>query len=132
MTERWRDRGVLVAGVVGCAVLVAASVITLGAPDPALAGQFLTGSYPTMASAIALCSLICYGCVALTLLVVLIAALQPEAGWWRRGRALRAAALVLVGAVLLGLSLAGRAETGGGICCGGGQQQIQEAASLAR
>jgi len=122
----------LLIGLGVAALLVAASVLTLGMPNLGLAGQLLGGAYPTMASAVAVSSLICYAVVLLAALAVLAGALRRGAGGWVGGRGLRAVALILAGATLLSLSLVNRVDTGTGICCGGGSQQTQEAAALAR
>jgi len=114
------------------AALTAASVVTLGAPNLGLARQFLTGGYPSLAGAVALCSLICYACVALASVVVLAGAVRSGSRGWRRRQAVRAVTLIVTGAALLSLSLVGRVAATGDLCCGGGHQQIQEAASLAR
>jgi hypothetical protein len=132
VTDERLPAGGVIAGLAMTGVMVAASVLTLGIPNLSLAGQFLGGSYPTVASAVALCSLVCYVMVTLAVALALAGALRRRAGWWARGRTLRAVTLVAAGAVLLGLSVASRFETGAGICCGSGSQQIQEVASLAR
>lgn len=114
------------------ALVVAASVLTLGEPDLGLAGGFLEGSYPSVASAVALCSVICYAVVAVAATATIVEALRAATAVPGRGRSLRAAALIVAGAGLLAVSLAARAQAGAGICCGGGPRQTQEAAALVR
>lgn len=132
MTERRRAASGVIAELLVIALLVTASALTLGAPNLGLAVQLLGGAYPTVASAIALCSVICYAVVALAAATTLVRALRSGAGPRARGRSLRAAACIAVGAALLALSLTARAQVGGGICCAGGARQAQEAAALAR
>lgn len=124
------------AGVLLAGGLAAASALTLGAPDPALAGTFLAGSYPSTASAVAFLALLCYGLVGCAALAVVVAAVREASGGRSTGRAsgrdARAACFVVAGLALLGLSVVNRVETGSGICCGAGPQQVQEAAALAR
>lgn len=52
----------LIALILGGALLVA-SLLALGPPDVGLAGQFLSGSYPSMPTAVACLSLLCYAAV---------------------------------------------------------------------
>jgi hypothetical protein len=132
MTQRRRAASGAIAGIAMIVPVVAASVVTLGAPDLGLAGGFLEGSYPSVASAVALCSVICYAVVAVVATATLVEALRSGAAMPGRGRSLRAAALIVVGAVLLAVSLVARAQAGAGICCGGGPRQIHEAATLVR
>jgi hypothetical protein len=113
-------------------ILVAASVVTLGPPDFGLAGQFLNGAYPSMASAVAFLSLLCYAVVLGACVLAVIRGLRMVAAGRGTGRGARAIAFVLAGTILLGLSVASRLDTGGGMCCGGGSRQVQEAAALAR
>lgn len=113
-------------------VLLITSVIVLGPPNLGAAGQFLSDSYPSMRSALAFLSLLCYGVVLAALAVAVVRALRTAAGGRGISRGVRAFALVLAGVILLSLSVVNRVDTGGGICCGGGAQQIREAASLAR
>ena len=132
MAERRRAAFRALAGLGMGGVLLVTSVIALGPPDLGAAGQFLSGSYPSMASALAFLSLLCYGVVLTAVTVALVRALRTAAGGRGISRGVRAIALVLAGVILLSLSVVNRVDTGGGICCGGGAQQIQEAASLAR
>jgi hypothetical protein len=122
----------VLAGIGAGGVLLAASLIALGLPDFGLAGQFLSGSYPSVASAVAFLSLLCYAVVLAAVVMALAGALRLTAGGKGVSRSVRDAALVLAGVILLSLSVVNRVDTGGGICCGGGAQQIREAASLAR
>lgn len=131
MADRHSPTGVL-AGIGAGGVLLAASLIALGLPDFGLAGQFLSGSYPSVASAVAFLSLLCYAVVLAAVVMALAGALRLTAGGKGVSRSVRDAALVLAGVILLSLSVVNRVDTGGGICCGGGAQQIREAASLAR
>ena len=112
--------------------LLAAAAVTLGWPDLRLAGQFLGGSYPSMASAVAFLSLLCYAVVLGSVAVVMVSALRTVVRGRVAGRNVRATACVVVGVVLLSLSVISRLDAGGGICCGGGARQVQEAVSLAR
>jgi hypothetical protein len=114
------------------AVLLAASALTLGLPNLNLAGQFLGGAYPSMASALAFLSLLCYAVVLAAVVGAVVRGLRAVAGGRDANRGLRAVVFVIVGAVLLTMSVINRVDSGGGICCGEGAQQIQEAASLAR
>jgi hypothetical protein len=114
------------------ALLVAASALTLGLPHLTMAGDFLSGSFPTMASAVAFLSLLCYTVVLGAVAVVVVGGMQMAARGRRVGPTTRASALVLAGVVLLGLSLANRAAGGGTFCCGGGAQQVREVVALAR
>ncbi len=113
-------------------MLLAASAITLGVPNFGLAGQFLSGSYPSMQSAVALLSLLCYAVVGTAVAVALFRGFRLATGGRGTSRGIRAIALVLAGVVLLSLSVFNRVDTGSGICCGGGVQQVREAESLAR
>jgi hypothetical protein len=131
LAERRRAAVGVLAGLGAAGVLLAASVIALGPPNFGAARQFLSDSYPSMASAVAFLSLLCYAVVLAAVAVALIRALRMAAGGGI-SRSVRAIALVLAGLVLLSLSVVNRVDTGGGICCGGGAQQIREAASLAR
>ena len=131
MADRHSPTGVL-AGIGAGGVLLAASLIALGLPDFGLAGQFLSGSSPSVASAVAFLSLLCYAVVLAAVVMALAGALRLTAGGKGVSRSVRDAALVLAGVILLSLSVVNRVDTGGGICCGGGAQQIREAASLAR
>ncbi len=132
MAEPRRAVAGVMAGLAMGAVLLGASVITLGPPDLGLAGQFLSGSYPSTQSAVALLSLVCYAVVLAAVAVAVFKGLRMAAGRRGTSRGIRAIALVLAGAVLLSLSVVNRVDTGSGICCGGGVQQVKEAASLAR
>jgi hypothetical protein len=120
------------AGLAMGGVLLAASVLTLGLPNVGLAGQFLSGAYPSMPSALAFLSLLCYAVVLGAVTVAVVRGLRMATGVRSAGRTARAIAFVLAGVILLSLSVVNRVDTGGGICCGGGAQQIQEAAALAR
>ena len=131
MADRRRNAAAVVAGLGAAGVLLAASIIALGPPNFGAAGQFLSGAYPSMASAVAFLSLLCYAVVLTAVAVALIRVLRMAAGGGI-SRSVRAIALVLAGLVLLSLSVVNRVDTGGGICCGGGAQQIREAATLAR
>jgi hypothetical protein len=122
----------VIAGLATSGVLLAASVITLGVPNFGLAGQFVSGSYPSMQSAVAFLSLLCYAVVFAAVAVAVVRGLRMAAGGRGTSRGIRAIALVLAGVVLLSLSVVNRVDTGSGICCGGGVQQVREAASLAR
>ena len=132
MTQRRRAASGAIAGIAMTVLVVAASVRTLGAPDLGLAGGFLEGSYPSVASAVALCSVICYAVVAVAATATIVEALRTGTAVSGRGRSLRAAGLIVAGAALLAISLAARAQAGAGICCGGGPRQTQEAAALVR
>ncbi len=132
MTQRRRAASGAIAGIAMTVLVVAASVRTLGAPDLGLAGGFLEGSYPSVASAVALCSVICYAVVAVAATATIVEALRTGTAVSGRGRSLRAAGLIVAGAALLAVSLAARAQAGAGICCGGGPRQIHEAATLVR
>jgi len=115
------------------AVLLGCSALTLGWPDLRLAGQFLGGAYPSMASAVAFLSLLCYAVALGAVAVVVVSALRTVGrGRAVRSRTVRATACVLVGVILLSISVVGRIDTARTICCGGGARHIQEAASLAR
>jgi hypothetical protein len=122
----------VLAGIGAGGLLLAASVIALGLPNLGLAGQFLSGSYPSVASAVAFLSLLCFAVVLAAVAMALAGALRLAAGGEGVSRSVRDAALVIAGVILLSLSVVNRVDTGGGICCGGGAQQIREAASLAR
>jgi len=113
-------------------VLAAASLVTLGTPNIGLAVQFLSGSYPSMPSAIAFLSLLCYAAVLGVVAVAVIGGARATRGGRRSGRATRAVAVLLAGALLLCWSVVNRVEGGGAICCGGGSQQVQEASALVR
>ncbi len=125
-----------VAGVIGGlstgGALLGAAVITLGSPNLGLAAQFLSGSYPSTRSAVAFLSMVCYAAVLAAVAVAVFDGLRMFTGGRGTNRGIRALALVLAGAVLLSLSVVNRVDTGSGICCGGGVQQVKEAASLAR
>jgi hypothetical protein len=121
-----------IAGLAAGGVLLSASVITLGVPNLALAGGFLDGSYPSMQSAIAFLSLLCYVVVGAAVAVAILSGLRMASGGRGTSRGIRAIALVLAGVILLSLSVISRVDTGNGICCGGGAQQVREAESLAR
>jgi hypothetical protein len=129
--QRRAVAGVL-AGLATGGVLLGASVITLGLPDFGLAGQFLSGSYPSMQSAVAFLSLVCYAVVLAAVAVAVVRGLRMAAGGRGMSGSVRAIALVLAGVVLLSLSVVNRVDSGNGICCGAGVQQVKEAASLAR
>ncbi|MGO8685867.1 MAG: hypothetical protein ACLQT7_01595 [Candidatus Dormibacteria bacterium] len=120
------------AAVAIAAVLVATSALTLGPPNLTMAGDFLSGGFPSMAAAVAFLSLLCYTVVLGVAGVALVGGLRMRTRGRRGGPTSRAAAVVLAGAVLLGLSVANRAASGGAICCGGGPQQVREVVSLAR
>jgi hypothetical protein len=131
LADRRRNAAAVVAGLGAAGVLLAASIIALGPPNFGAAGQFLSGAYPSMASAVALLSLLSYAVVLASVTVALVRALRMAAGGRGMSRSVRAIALVLAGVILLSLSVVNRVDSGGGICCGGGAQQIREAASLA-
>lgn len=120
------------AAVAMCAVLLAASGLALGIPSLDLAAQVLGGGYPTVQSAIAISSILCYAVVLVAAGLTMAGALRTGAPAWKNRRGLRSATLVLVGAVLFALSLVSRIDAGAGICCGSGAQQVREAVSLAR
>lgn len=132
MAEHRRAVAGVMAGLATGGLLLGASVITLGLPNLGLAGQFLSGSYPSTQSAVAFLSLVCYAVVLAAVAVAVVRGLRMAAGGRSTSRGIRAIALVLAGAVLLSLSVVNRVDTGSGICCGGGVQQVKEAASLAR
>ena len=129
-----RRRGVAEAlwglGVAG--FLLAASVVTLGIPDFGKAGAFLSGAYPSVSSAIALLSLLCYAVVLAAVVLAVVRGLRLATAGRRTSRTVRSIVFVLAGMILLSLSIVNRVDPGGGICCGGGSQQVREAASLAR
>jgi hypothetical protein len=112
--------------------LLLATVFTLGLPDLGLAGGLLSGAYPTLASAVALASLICY----LALLTVLVLSVTQVVRTGLAGllaiRPALALAFLIAGAVLLSLSVAGRLDGGGNLCCGASPQLVHEATSLVR
>jgi len=114
------------------AALLVASLLALGPPDMGLAGQFLSGSYPSMPSAVACLSMLCYVAVTVVVVVATIGGARATSRGRHSGRAIRAIAFVLAGAVLLSLSVVNRVGSGGAICCGGGSRQVQEASSLVR
>lgn len=132
MAEHRRAVAGVMAGLASGGLLLGASVITLGLPNLGLAGQFLSGSYPSTRLAVAFLSLVCYAVVLAAVAVAVFRGLRMAAGGGSTSRGIRAIALVLAGAVLLSLSVVNRVDTGSGICCGGGVQQVKEAASLAR
>ncbi|MGD1053689.1 MAG: hypothetical protein ABR950_07645 [Candidatus Dormibacteria bacterium] len=132
MAEQRRTVAGAVAGLASGGVLLGASAVTLGPPNLGLAGQFLSGSYPSMQSAVAFLSLVCYAVVLTAVALALVRGLRMAVRGTGTSRSIRAIALVLAGVVLLSLSVVNRVDGGGGICCGGGTQQIREAASLAR
>jgi hypothetical protein len=113
-------------------VLLGASLLTLGVPDLGLAGQFLGGAYPSPASALAFLSITFDLALVGAACVAFVGAGRDRGG--RRGLppTVRAVAFVLAGAILLGMGIAQRVDTGGGFCCGNGPQQVREAESLAR
>ena len=131
MAER-RSPVAAVAGLLMSTLLLAAAWLTLGMPNLGLAGDFLSGGYPIVQSAVALAAIICYAVVVASALLAAALAFRSGAEWLARARGWRAVAFILAGAVLLGLSLVSRCSTPQVICCGGGVHQIQEAASLAR
>lgn len=114
------------------AILLGASVATLGRPDFGLAGQFLGGGFPTTESAIAVVSLICYAVVVIVAIAAVVGALRA-AGEAQRSmrRSTRAAMFLLSGVIVLGVGVANRSTNHFAICCGSGAQQVQEAAQLA-
>jgi hypothetical protein len=112
--------------------LLAVSVLTLGIPNFGLAGQFMAGGYPSAASGVAVASMFLDGVLVGAAGVAAMCSVRGAAGGWVRRPSLSAMALVVVGAILLGLSVAQRVDSGGAYCCGGGPQQVREAASLAR
>jgi hypothetical protein len=132
LADRHDEVAGALAGLAIAGVLVAASALTLGPPNLPTAGGFLSGSYPSMASAVAFVSLLCYtvvlGVVGLAVIRGLLMVKQGRSV----GRTARAATLLVVGLVLLSLSVVNRVDSGDGICCGGGAQQVREAVSLAR
>lgn len=113
-------------------VLLAASLVALGPPDIGLAGQFLSGTYPSVQSAVACLSLVCYAAVIGVVAVAVMAGARAASCRARSGRAIRAIACIVAGVVLLSLSVANRVQGGGAICCGGGSGQVQEATTLVR
>jgi hypothetical protein len=132
LAEHRRAVAGVMAGLASGGLLLGASMITLGLPNLGLAGQFLSGSYPSTQSVVAFLSLVCYAVVLAAVAVAVFRGLRMAAGGGSTSRGIRAIALVLAGAVLLSLSVVNRVDTGSGICCGGGVQQVKEAASLAR
>jgi hypothetical protein len=132
LVEHRRAVAGVMAGLASGGLLLGASMITLGLPNLGLAGQFLSGSYPSTRLAVAFLSLVCYAVVLAAVAVAVFRGLRMAAGGRSTSRGIRAIALVLAGAVLLSLSVVNRVDTGSGICCGGGVQQVKEAASLAR
>ncbi len=121
-----------VGGTVMAGVLISASALALGPPNLTLAGDFIGGAYPSMPSALAFLSLLCYTVALGGAGVAVAGGMRMAIGRRNVGRSARAVALVLAGVVLLGLSVVNRLDTGGGFCCGGGPQQVREAVSLAR
>jgi hypothetical protein len=113
-------------------VLLAASVVALGPPDVALAGQFLSGSYPSVPSAVACLSLLSYVAVIGVAAVAVMGGAHAARRRVPSGRAVRAIAFIVAGAVLLSLSVANREQGEGSICCGGGSRHVQEVSSLVR
>lgn len=115
------------------AVLVAAAVITLGRPDLGLAGQFLSGSYPTVESAVAIVSLVSYSVVAVVAIVAVTGAIRaaredrPDVR-----RSTRAGMFLLAGIIVLGIGVSHRVTFRYTVCCGNTPQHVTEAASLAR
>ncbi len=132
LAERRGSVGDSLIGLLMGGALLVASLVALGPPDFGLAGQFLSGSYPSMPAAVAFLSLLCYATVVAVVALGLIGGVRATSGGIRSGRAIRAIAVILAGAVLLGLSVVNRVEGGGTICCGGGSRQVQEASSLVR
>lgn len=112
--------------------LLVATTLALGLPDLRLAGGLLAGGYPTLTSAVAFVSLLCYIAVFAVLLVAGAWAVRSGRGWPLPLRPGLAVAFLVVGAVLLGLSVAGRLGGGGQLCCGGSPAQLHEAVSLVR
>lgn len=118
---------ILIAG-----MLLVAAIVTLGKPDFGLAGQFLSGIYPSEDAAVALISIICY---ALVFGIVAIAVFQGfrsvSEGQLVHQRSARALLFFLAGMVVLGLGTANRIAYKYAICCGGAPQYVQEAQNLA-
>jgi len=121
----------LIALILGGALLVA-SLLALGPPDVGLAGQFLSGSYPSMPTAVACLSLLCYAAVVSAAAVAVIGGARTAGRGRGSRRTIRGVAFILAGAVLLCLSVVNRIEGGSAICCGGGSPQAQEVSSLVR
>jgi hypothetical protein len=111
--------------------LVAAAVVALGAPDLGQAGELLGGAYPTVRSAIALLSVICYAAVLGVAIAVAVSATRRGSGRVRASTA-RAGLFALAGVILLVMSIASRIGEGERLCCGTGAHQVQEVISLAR
>ena len=136
LVERRRPPLAAIAGASLGVGLVAVSVVTLGAPDLAMAWSFLAGAYPSTASVVAFLSLVCYAVVGSAALVAVVVAVRAAVGERSTRRAARrrgrSAWFVVAGLALLGLSVVNRVETGSRMCCGAGPQQVQEAAALAR
>ena len=132
LANRHGATGAAALGFLTAGMLLVTSVLTLGPPDLTSAGQFLAGSYPSMTSAVAFLSLVCYTVVLGAVGLAVIGGLRMATRGRSGGRTTRAIALILAGAVLLSLSVVNRVDSGGGICCGGGPQQVREAVSLAR
>ena len=132
MAEHRRAVAGVMAGLASGGLLLGASMITLGLPNLGLAGQFLSGSYPSTQSVVAFLSLVCYAVVLAAVAVAVFRGLRMAAGGGSTSRGNRAIPMFVAGAVILSLSVVNRVDTGSGICCGGGVQQVKEAASLAR
>jgi hypothetical protein len=75
------------AGLASGGLLLGASMITLGLPNLGLAGQFLSGSYPSTQSVVAFLSLVCYAVVLAAVAVAVFRGLRMAAGGGARAGA---------------------------------------------
>ncbi len=112
--------------------LLVATVVALGLPNVGLATGLLSGAYPTVTSAVAFASLLCYVAVLGVLLLGGICLARSGPRWLLPLRPSLAIAFLVAGILLLGISVAGRLASGGQLCCGGSPAQIHEAVSLVR
>ena len=108
-------------------VLLGASVVALGAPQPVAAGRFLSGADTSDAGVVAVVALITWILIAVAVTVVVTNAFRgvaSQAQFVRRSWT-RAIFFAVVGAVLLGVGVMHHTATGYSMCCGSVQEAQQ-------
>jgi len=113
-------------------IVLAATVVTLGAPDFGLAGQFLSGDYPSTAAALALVSIICWLLIVAFVVAIVAVAFKGATEHqllirrWARG-----VTFCLAGGIVLAVGVYRHASVSYSMTCDHCQQRISEATQLA-
>lgn len=113
-------------------VVISATVVVLGMPDFGLAGEFLSGAYPSTAAALALVSIFCWLLIlAFVVGIVVVAFKGASESQLVVRRWTRAVTFCLAGGIVLAVGVYRHASVSYSMNCDACQQRISEATQLA-